>query len=151
MGAAMEQASKQNTPSTGHTVASTQTGSYAMALVPTNIPTQLHFVTTLSQLGEDAVRFATDSIVGYVIRSDGDDGIPAGEIIAFSASCTHMGCIVQWQSSDRQFHCPCHNGVFTEYGKPSASGSLRYLAPLPRLETIVMDGKIYVKVPITGK
>jgi Rieske Fe-S protein len=118
-----------------------------------NVSTTWQPVTTLEALGEGAVRFVTSTLVGYVIRSDGDDKYadPNG-IIAMSAACTHRGCIVQWQDTDRQFHCPCHGGVFTEYGAPSASaGKLRYLDPLPRLETKIENGQVYVKVPATAQ
>jgi Rieske Fe-S protein len=107
-----------------------------------------HFVTTLAELGDDAVRFTTDTLVGYVILSDGDDGtVPKGEVVAMSASCTHMGCIVQWQDAEHNFHCPCHGGIFTEYGKPAKVSPVRYLSSLPRLETLIKDGKVYVMVP----
>jgi len=107
-----------------------------------------HLVGTLDQIGEDALRFTTDTIVGYVIRSDdNDEGEKKGEIIALSASCTHMGCLIQWQAADRQFHCPCHGGVFTEYGKPSPYSSFKYLASLPRMTTEVRGNEVYVLVP----
>jgi Rieske Fe-S protein len=105
-------------------------------------------VATLDQIGEDALRFTTDTIVGYLMRSDDDeDGEKKGEIIALSAACTHMGCIVQWDGSDHQFHCPCHGGVFTEYGKPSPTSSFKYLASLPRMTTQVRGNEVYVLVP----
>ena len=37
-------------------------------------------------------------------------------VLALSLVCTHLGCIVQWQSAQRQFHCPCHDGLFDEFG-----------------------------------
>ncbi len=126
------------------------------------VPTTWHFVTTLNLLGNNAVRFATDTIVGYVIRSGAKDVTTGyhGEaivpdqvhIIAMSASCTHMGCIVQWQNSDRKFHCPCHGGLFTENGQvDKSSGPTLYLYPLPRLRTKIEDGKVYVEVPVSQK
>jgi Rieske Fe-S protein len=109
-------------------------------------------VATLDQIGENALRFTTDTIVGYLMRSDDDeDGEKKGEIIAFSAACTHMGCIVQWDGSDHQFHCPCHGGVFTEYGKPSPNSSFKYLASLPRMTTQVRGNEVYVLVPKNSK
>src|SRR5207248_8894810 len=43
-------------------------------LVPNDIPTTWHFVTTLAALGRNAVSFTANGIVGYVIFDDGDDG-----------------------------------------------------------------------------
>src|SRR5437763_22501 len=118
-------------------------------IVPPEVASTWLFVTTLAELGDKAIRFATDSIVGYVIRNDGDDGEPAkeGPVVAMSAACSHMGCIVQWQDSDHKFHCPCHGGLFTEYGKTDKSSAIRYLTPLPRLDAKVVDGKVFVRVP----
>ena len=123
-------------------------------IVGKGVATTWHKVTTLANLGNSAVRFAADTIVGYVIRDDGDDGDPdKGKIIAMSAACTHMGCIVQWQDSDRKFHCPCHGGIFTEYGKVDNNDSwgVRYLYALPRLKTKIENGYVYVEVPVSKK
>lgn len=119
---------------------------------PHGIATTWHFVTTVSQLGNQAIQFTTGAVIGYVIRHDGSNSGKASDpstdtIIAMSAACSHMGCIVQWQDADRQFYCPCHGGIFTEAGKPTNSGRIRYLLDLPRINTKVVDGKIYVEVP----
>ena len=118
-------------------------------IVPQDVASTWLFVTPLAELGDSAIRFATDSIVGYVIRDDGDNGesVKEGPVIAMSAACTHIGCIVQWQNSDHKFHCPCHGGLFTEYGKPENSSPVRYLTQLPRLDTKIEDGKVFVRVP----
>lgn len=34
------------------------------------------------------------------------------EFRAFSAICTHLGCVVRWDEQSRQIHCPCHAGFF---------------------------------------
>ena len=106
-------------------------------------------VTTLNKLGEHPVSFTSGGIVGYVMRNDGDSGNPAdGPVIAVSAACTHMGCIVQWQSADKKYHCPCHGGIFSEYGNTDHTSPVRYLKPLPRLEVQVdPDGTVKVRVP----
>jgi len=36
----------------------------------------------------------------------------SGEFKAFSATCTHLGCIVQYRSDFGQIWCACHNGHF---------------------------------------
>ncbi len=120
----------------------------AASIIGLGVPTTWHFVTTVAQLGDGVARFVTDTIIGYVVRGDEDADVQdRGRILAMSAACTHMGCIVQWQASDRKFHCPCHEWQFTEYGK--LDGHPGYLNPLPRLETRVdKHGNIYVKVPV---
>jgi arsenite oxidase small subunit len=37
---------------------------------------------------------------------------PDGDIVAFSAMCTHMGCIVAYDDQTRTLKCPCHFSVF---------------------------------------
>ena len=118
-------------------------------IVPADVSSIWFPVTTLAELGESAIRFTTDSIIGYVIRNDGDSGVAVKDtpVIAVSAACTHMGCIVQWQDADRKYHCPCHGGLFTEYGKPDKSSSVLYLTSLPRLDVKIENEKVYVRVP----
>ncbi len=96
------------------------------------------------------VQFRTETLVGYVFHNDeavnAQDGQPEPEWIAMSAACTHMGCIVAWNSQDRKLHCPCHGGAFTRYGAPT-DGSQRYLRSLPRMRVQVRDGRVWVQVP----
>jgi cytochrome b6-f complex iron-sulfur subunit len=35
---------------------------------------------------------------------------------AFSLVCTHLGCLVEWQTDKKEFYCPCHDGRFDEFG-----------------------------------
>lgn len=39
------------------------------------------------------------------------------EIIALSAICTHLGCVVKWNESKGELFCPCHGGRFDLRGK----------------------------------
>jgi Rieske Fe-S protein len=41
----------------------------------------------------------------------------AGDFKAFSASCTHLDCIVQYDPSSKQIICACHNGAYDLTGK----------------------------------
>ncbi len=147
LGAGMEHMVEQATQPSPGTKATKPL--WSTPLVPTDVTSIWFPVATLAELGDSAIRFTTDSIVGYVIRNDGDSGESVNDVpvIAVSAACTHMGCIVQWQASDRKYHCPCHGGLFTEYGKPDNSSSILYLTSLPRLETKIEGDKVFVRVP----
>ena len=34
------------------------------------------------------------------------------EVVSFSQKCTHLGCVVFYQTDEQRWHCPCHNGNF---------------------------------------
>jgi glycine/D-amino acid oxidase-like deaminating enzyme/nitrite reductase/ring-hydroxylating ferredoxin subunit len=57
---------------------------------------------------------------GQVIERDGRKVAayrhPDGSITLRSATCTHMGCIVGWNSAERTWDCPCHGSRFTPEG-----------------------------------
>lgn len=40
----------------------------------------------------------------------------AGDYLVLDASCTHLGCTVQWSEADHHFHCPCHDARFSQVG-----------------------------------
>lgn len=37
---------------------------------------------------------------------------PDGDVIAVSAQCTHMGCLVAWNAAEDTWDCPCHGSRF---------------------------------------
>ena len=51
-------------------------------------------------------------------------------IRAMSATCTHLGCQVQWQPKEKKFRCPCHGGVY------AADGSVLEGPPPRPLQTV---------------
>lgn len=54
-----------------------------------------------------------------------------GGLVALSAVCPHLGCIVQWERGRQEFLCPCHAGYFTPGGKVISGPPPRALARLP--------------------
>jgi len=68
-----------------------------------------------------------------------------GSVVAYSSKCTHMGCIIAWNSAQSQFTCPCHGGRFDQDGI-NVSGPPR--RPLDNYDVRVdTDKKVYVKLP----
>lgn len=56
-------------------------------------------------------------IVGLGINGEPTIIIKYGEEIrAFSAVCTHLGCLVKWLPVKGEFFCPCHAGRFDANG-----------------------------------
>lgn len=64
-----------------------------------------------------------------------------GQVKAFSAVCTHLGCIVEYRNDDRKFHCNCHGSVFDLDGKNITGPAPRPLQPY-RVE--IKQDDIYV-------
>lgn len=84
-------------------------------------------------------RFVTEYVVGYVRHT-------AAGFEALSGACTHMGCLVAWNSADRTFDCPCHGGRFLETGQSAPSSTVAY-RPLPTIPTRVAEGQVWVLLP----
>jgi glycine/D-amino acid oxidase-like deaminating enzyme/nitrite reductase/ring-hydroxylating ferredoxin subunit len=40
-----------------------------------------------------------------------------GVLHAFSAACTHMGCVVSWNAAETSWDCPCHGSRFSVSGE----------------------------------
>ncbi|HYE70151.1 MAG TPA: FAD-dependent oxidoreductase, partial [Aquabacterium sp.] len=40
-----------------------------------------------------------------------------GQVHAFDATCPHLGCIVEWNGTERSFDCPCHGSRFDGRGQ----------------------------------
>ena len=62
---------------------------------------------------------------------------------AFSAICTHLGCVVAWDEGKRKIECPCHAGLFDLEGRVISGPPPR---PLPAYSVSVSDGKVFVKI-----
>lgn len=76
-----------------------------------------------------AVRFRAGAIEGFLVDPGGGE-----PIFAVSASCTHMGCLLNWLDAAGTFLCPCHGAQYQADGTV-LSGIARH--PLPRLQVRV--------------
>ena len=67
--------------------------------------------------------------------------LPDGQLVGWSAVCTHLACAVLWRSEDGHLECPCHDGVFDPAtGEVVAGPPPR---PLPRVELREDDNGIW--------
>jgi cytochrome b6-f complex iron-sulfur subunit len=84
-------------------------------LVPPEIPEAPALTVTAgaaSTLAPNSARIVPfGSTPAIVVRT------AAGELRAFSATCTHLSCTVQYRADLEQIWCACHNGHYDLNGK----------------------------------
>lgn len=74
----------------------------------------------------------------------------AGDLIAFAANCTHLGCPVRWEENAQLFMCPCHGGVYYKDGTVAAGPPPK---PLNRYKVRLLGQNVQIltaPLPITG-
>ncbi len=64
-----------------------------------------------------------------------------GSFVALSATCTHLGCIVQYRPDLGHVWCACHNGHFDLSGKVLSGPPP---SPLQEFKVKIMGNEIYV-------
>lgn len=65
----------------------------------------------------------------------------SGEWRAYAGTCTHLGCLVHWDTTTCRLVCPCHSGMFDALtGKPLAGPPPR---ALPQIGLRIENGIIY--------
>jgi len=69
---------------------------------------------------------------------------PDGPMV-FSAVCSHLGCLVNYQKEKREFVCPCHGGRYDLSGRNIAGPPP---APLTRFPVIMQGGMLMVGVKV---
>jgi thiosulfate dehydrogenase [quinone] large subunit len=103
-------------------------------------PTGMRAVTDVASVGiGQGVRFS-DPATGqpaWLIRSG------ASRYDAFSAVCTHAGCIVNYDPSSKQFVCPCHGGTYSASDGHVLAGPPP--SPLARIKVVLSGKKVYAR------
>lgn len=90
---------------------------------------------------QDAWSRFPDQVIGAVYLRR----LEEGEIQAFNVVCPHLGCAIDFRSSERDYFCPCHNSAFDLETGAQAPGSPS-ARPLDSLETKVdEEGNVWVK------
>ncbi len=104
--------------------------------------TQLRTINTGSPrpiVALDAVSVGATYLFDYPTGSDPAILLRLGDldVVAFSQKCTHLGCVVFYESAEERWHCPCHEGNFeTRTGDVISGPPTR---PLGRIEVEVRD------------
>lgn len=102
------------------------------------------FLSPVERSGEDSqVRVARDLVAIGGVHFFAFQGRPAvvlqpraGEFVALSAVCTHLGCIIKWVDETQEFLCPCHAGRFAVSGQVLGGPPPRALDTYP----VTLDG-----------
>jgi cytochrome b6-f complex iron-sulfur subunit len=68
----------------------------------------------------------------------------AGEFKAFTATCTHLDCIVQYRQDTKQIWCACHNGVYDTNGRNISGPPPR---PLDEYKVNIVNNEIIIINP----
>jgi cytochrome b6-f complex iron-sulfur subunit len=60
---------------------------------------------------------------------------------AMTATCTHLGCLTQYEKENNRIFCPCHGSRFSTAGEVTAGPAPK---PLPRLLLTLEQGVLVV-------
>lgn len=79
------------------------------------------------------------------------EGEGAIRAIGLNAICTHLGCVVPWNSCENKFICPCHGSQYDPEG-----AVVRGPAPLPLAHVAVQGERVQLSTwsetdPRTGE
>ena len=117
-------------------------GAFAAAAAGTGVtavrflwPEVLFEQETRFRLGRpDAIAVGTVLVLpeqkAYVVRT-------AAGVFAMTATCTHLGCLTQYEKEQQRFLCPCHGSRYDAAGRVTNGPAP---APLPRLALAIENG-----------
>ncbi len=66
---------------------------------------------------EDEIKPGAGAIISHGLHKVAVYRDPAGEIHERSAVCPHLGCIVNWNTLENTWDCPCHGSRYDALGK----------------------------------
>jgi Rieske Fe-S protein len=80
------------------------------------------------ELGSDEVKPGEGVIVQRGLKKIAAYRDEAGALHLNSASCTHVGCHLNWNSFETCWDCPCHGSMFDVKGQPINASAIGPLA-----------------------
>jgi cytochrome b6-f complex iron-sulfur subunit len=91
---------------------------------------------TVAQLEKDGNLLSSDKKIA-VVRDPQD----ATKLLAVNPTCTHKGCTVKWEKSNKEFVCPCHDAKFAADGAVRRGPAEK---PLQRYASKIENGQVLV-------
>ena len=118
-------------------------GSVLYPLVKFLVPPEIAESTSNSVVVGKVTDFKYDS--GQIFKFGNKPGILIrtvdGDFKAFSAICTHLNCIVQYNKDEKHIWCACHNGHFDLKGNNIAGPPPR---PLEEFKVDILNDEVIV-------
>ena len=66
--------------------------------------------------------------------------LASGDLVMYSAVCTHKGCTVGYKADEQHLVCPCHNSTYSPLSGDVVSGPAD--KPLAKLSVKIKEGKV---------
>jgi glycine/D-amino acid oxidase-like deaminating enzyme/nitrite reductase/ring-hydroxylating ferredoxin subunit len=78
----------------------------------------------------DEIKPGEGAIIRHGLKKVATYRDEAGTIHERSAVCVHLGCIVDWNSKEKSWDCPCHGSRYDAYGKVFQGPANKNLEPV---------------------
>ena len=82
----------------------------ALGSLPLNGPPR--FFQVVTERRDAWTKFPANAIGSVFLQRTGEE-----EVVAFNASCPHLGCSVEFRPKRDAFYCPCHDSEFEKGGR----------------------------------
>ena len=106
----------------------------------TYIPKVITAVVGVGEIGKTTVYVRARNPDPNIDPPKATEGI-AGDFIAISTRCMHLGCPVRYVDASKRFICPCHGGVYDFAGRVDGGPPVR---PLDRFYTRIRNGQVEI-------
>jgi glycine/D-amino acid oxidase-like deaminating enzyme/nitrite reductase/ring-hydroxylating ferredoxin subunit len=98
-----------------------------------NVDVAVHYVKDFlspDRLSEEEIPRGEGRVVRHGMHKVAVFRDDSGTLHHRSAVCTHLKCIVEWNSAEKSWDCPCHGSRFDPYGKVLNGPAISDLSPL---------------------
>lgn len=113
-------------------------------------PRAWQFVAVAEQITPgSSLNMKTPSGQPMVVMRQGETGTTE-DFVALSGICPHLGCMVNWESQNNRFFCPCHNGAFDPSGNATQGPPHQSHQSLSQFPLKVENGLLYVEVSMVA-